>query len=186
MDGSGHPLFDLRQYCTNELMRYCLKSQTDREDCHRSYCSRFKRLLSEGGGFAPAGGVRSLNRRGRGPLVSADSFGFLFVATGDESLTPQRAFRSLSLRFRLPPLADSPLASRRPLETFGAVLLLLYFICSTVSIGPICSPSLSFTDKRTKKCALPLDVRMDACYNNKAGSSWRDGRAVDGAGLENQ
>ena len=40
------------------------------------------------------GGVRSLNRRGQRPLVSADSFGFLFVATGDESLTPQRAFRS--------------------------------------------------------------------------------------------
>ena len=107
--------------------------------------------FSEGRGFAPAGGVRSLNRRGRGPLVSADSFGFLFVATGDESLslrslnrrgrgplvsadsfgflfvatgdeslTPQRAFRSLSLRFRLPPSADSPLARRRPLETFAA------------------------------------------------------------------
>ena len=47
-----------------------------------------------GRGFAPAGCVRSLNRRGQRPLVSADSFGFLFVATGDESLTPQRAFRS--------------------------------------------------------------------------------------------
>ena len=60
-----------------------------------------------------------------------DSFGFLFVATGHESLTPQRAFRSLSLRFRLPPSADSPLASRRPLETFGVVPLLLCFYCRT-------------------------------------------------------
>ena len=45
-------------------------------------------------GFRACGRVRSLNRRGRGPLVSADSFGFLIVATGDESLTPQRALRS--------------------------------------------------------------------------------------------
>ena len=76
--------------------------------------------------FCACGRDRSLNRRGQRPLVSADSFGFLFVATGDESLTPQRAFRSLSLRLRLPPSADSPLAKRRPLETFGAVPLLLY------------------------------------------------------------
>ena len=44
--------------------------------------------------FRACGLRRSLNRRGQRPLFSADSFGFLFVATGDESLTPQRAFRS--------------------------------------------------------------------------------------------
>ena len=75
--------------------------------------------------FRACGRVRSLNRRGQRPLVSADSFGFLFVATGDESLTPQRAFRSLSLRFRLPPSADSPLARRRPLHSFAAPYRLL-------------------------------------------------------------
>ena len=45
-------------------------------------------------GFRACGGVRSLNRRGPRPLVSADSFSFLFVATGDESL----ALRSLNRR----------------------------------------------------------------------------------------
>ena len=53
-----------------------------------------KRLLCRRQRFRACGRVRSLNRRGQRPLVSADSFGFLFVATGEESLTPQRAFRS--------------------------------------------------------------------------------------------
>ena len=44
--------------------------------------------------------VRSLHRRGQRPLVSADSFGFLFVA---------------------PSSADSPLARRRPLKTFASL-----------------------------------------------------------------
>ena len=58
------------------------------------YCSRLKQLLYRRQRFRACGRVRSLNRRGQRPLVSADSFGFLFVATGDESLTPQRALRS--------------------------------------------------------------------------------------------
>ena len=57
---------------------------------------RHRRVLWRGavaptGGFRRCGGVRSLNRRGRGPLVSADSFGFLIVATGDESPLPAPA-----------------------------------------------------------------------------------------------
>ena len=52
------------------------------------------KVLSEMGHGDESLTLRSLNRRVQRPLVSADSFGFLFVATGDESLTPQRAFRS--------------------------------------------------------------------------------------------
>ena len=98
----------------------------ERQRFRRIILFSLKRLLCRRKRFRACGGVRSLNRRGQRPLVSADSFGLLFVDTGDESLTPQRAFRSLSLRFRLPPSADSPLARRRPLETFGAVPLMLY------------------------------------------------------------
>ena len=41
-------------------------------------------------------------------------------------------------------------------------------------------------EKKYARCVFALDTTLLPCYNCKAGYTGRDGRAVDGAGLENQ
>ena len=63
-----------------------------------------------------------------------------------------------------------------PVNRFGRIPIVFSLYCGIVRIR----------GKNRKSLSSPLDARPVACYNDEAGSSWRDGRAVDGAGLENQ
>ena len=78
------PLHTMRR-CPNGCLRFFVCIKKGRPFGDPLYCSHLKRLLYQRQRLRACGRVRSLNRRGRGPLVSADSFGFLFVATDEAS-----------------------------------------------------------------------------------------------------